>query len=176
MSRRRSITSDPFAAARLWTSSLRTLTRTAQAAAAMPFVIGTRAAMLHEAVSDPLQADHGENLRMVTEKVEAALLAGPAVATGALAWQREAWRALEEIWQDGARTATALTRARTPLEAMTVVSSAAGTAMQRAGAASLRAASDQARVARNVLSPYNTRISANARRLERVGRRRNAAG
>lgn len=176
MSRRRSITSDPFAAARLWTSSLRTLTRTAEAAAAMPFVIGTRTAMLHEAVSDPLQTDHAEYPRMVTEKIEAALLAAPALATGALAWQREGWRALEEICQDGARTATALTRARTPLEAMTVLSSAAGTALQRAGAASLRAASDQARFARDILTPYNTRISANARRLERAGRRTNASG
>ena len=152
---------------RLGTSVLGTFFRTAEVALAAPLVVAARASRMHDSAADPLQV---ENLRMVTEKIEAAMLTGGPMLKGVLAWQREAFRIWQEVSADGLRNVRRLNAARSPAEVQSALGEAWQTAAIRAQSAALRAGRGQAALASGLLAPYNRRVSGNARRLHRRSR------
>ena len=160
---------DGAALQRLGTSLFGTLAKTMEVAMAAPLVIAARTSRMQDGAADPARADHAENLLMVTEKVEAAMLTGAPVLKSMITWQRETARFWQGAAADHLRTAQRLSAARSPVEAGTVLTEAWQGLAIRAQDAALRAARGQAALARGVVAPYHSRVNGNARRLDRRG-------
>lgn len=134
-------------------------------ASAVPAVMAQRVTRFQGGLCEPGSADHAENLRMVSEKAEAAALTGPALFAGTVAWQRASLHFWQEAMLDGWQTSQKLAACRSPLAVPAVLTGAWESAAGRARNAGLRAARDQITLVSEVLEPYHSRVTANARRL-----------
>lgn len=151
---------------RLGSQMVGTMARSTELAMAAPLVIAARMLRMHDSALDPGQV---ENMRMVTEKIEAAVATGTPLLKAMVACQREVVRFYQEAAADGVRNAQRLARARSPVDAAGALVESWQTAAARAESAALRAGRAQAAFASGMLAPYHSRVAGNARRL---GKRR----
>jgi hypothetical protein len=140
--------------------------KAAQMSAAAAQVIAIRSTRMAAAGLNPGAADRRENVRMVTEKVDAFARAGQALAIGATpllaGMAAQSWRAGLDLFDAGARLAAS----RTPAQTLERQRRLADVLMRGAPAARHGAASDAAaRLAHRALAPVHRKATANAKRL-----------
>lgn len=149
----------------------RSMLQMSEAAIAAQSVIAHRMGLLHDAASGSGRDDHPEFSRMGLEKVEATVLAGPAILNGFVKTQAE----LVRIWQEetiaASGVATRLLASGSPAQAAGVMSASATSAAERSITAGLKLMIMSNRAMTAIFAPYRTRIRGNARRLGRNGRR-----